>query len=44
MRRRWRRFPAIWVHFDAATEPPRMASWRAWGRIVGPWGRAPTQD
>lgn len=31
--RRWRRFPAIWVHFDAATEPPRMGSWRAWRRI-----------
>jgi hypothetical protein len=31
--RRWRRFPAIWVHFDHETEPPRMGSWRAWRRI-----------
>ena len=40
---RWCRFPAIWVHFDATTEPPRLASWRAWRRIVGPWRRTPTQ-
>lgn len=29
----WRRSPAIWVHVDAATEPPRMVSWRIWRRI-----------